>query len=470
MGAGGFRLYDCAVNTNDTPGAFSGATEELVRFATTEQFENLPLSVRKESKRAILDYFGATIAGRSEAAPQNALKVAIELGGNPQARVLVSGERTSTMLAALVNGIASHVLDFDDTHLPTILHATGSIMSAVLAAADWKGASGRDIIAAHALAFEFAVRVTLAITPSHHEAGWHKSGTTGTLGAAVGAGRILQLDETQMSWAVGMAATQAAGHREQFGTMSKALHMGKAASNGVLAALLAQSGYTASLNSLEGVHGLFAVMAATSHPSVMTSDLRQVWEISNNGFKPYACGVVMHPAIDAMRQLRRQHEDIAATVEAVELRVHPHVLDLCGIRRPGTALEAKFSISFAAAIALLEDSAGVQQFSSANVGRSDVARLQDRIHVIADPAVAVSAARATAHLRGGGALEAAVVASLGTPGNPISDEQLVAKFHDLAAPVLGTDRAERLAALIATLEDLPDAGVLIGAATSVATV
>ncbi|MDE3077901.1 MAG: MmgE/PrpD family protein, partial [Chloroflexota bacterium] len=305
-------------------------TAQLVRFAAQTQYQDIPAAAIGESKRCILDFLGVAIGAKEAAAPRIALESVRVLGGAPQAHVLAYGDLTSVANAALVDGILSHVLDFDDTHIPTILHASGPILAAALPLAEWKRLSGKELLAAHAVAFEVAARVSLALYPQHYDAGWHMTGTTGTLGAAAAAARLLGANAGQLTHAIGIAGTQAAGHREQFGAMTKSLHCGKAASNGLLAGLLAVRGYTAADDSLQGRRGMFQTMSPAADASQLTEGLGERWEIFRNGFKPYACGVVTHPAIDAVRQLGSRQGVRAADVERIELRVHPLVLELTG--------------------------------------------------------------------------------------------------------------------------------------------
>lgn len=437
------------------------ATADLIGFAATTRYADLPPEVVRESKRCILDFLGVAIGAAEEAAPRIAIDMVRELGGSPQATVLAYGTRTSVVQAALVDGILSHVLDFDDTHIPTILHPTGPLMAAGLPIAEWKGCSGQELIAAHAVGFEVEARASLALYPEHYDRGWHMTGTTGTLGAAVSAGRLLQLDPERLQHAIGLAATQAAGHREQFGSMAKSLHSGKAASNGVQSALLALRGYTAAADSLEGRRGMFHVMSARVDVSELTADLGHRWEISRNGFKPYSCGVVTHPGIDAVRRLGTDHGVRPDAIERIDLQVHPLVLELTGKTEPRTGLEGKFSIAFATAIALIDGTARQRQFTDDNVRRSDVIALRDRVHATADPHLSHTEAIATATLRDGTTRRIHVTAATGTPDNPISDAELREKFLDLVEPIIGVSAGESLSDRVANLDKLADVSTLL---------
>jgi len=427
-------------------------TRRLAAWASETEFVDLPAPVVELSKQLILDHIGVAIGGMDHEATLIALELARALGGNPQATVLGHGDRTSAVNAALVNGISSHVHDFDDTHIPTILHPTGPIMAAALALAEMHGSSGRDLIRAHAVAVEVSARASLAIFPEHYDAGWHMSGTTGTLGAATAASLLAVLSPSQLVTALGIAATQASGQREQFGAMTKSLHVGKAGSNGVLAALLASRGYTAAPDSLQGRRGMFSVMSAGARAEALTAGLGRDWEIFRVGIKPYSCGVVAHPPIDAVKRLRTERGVKPEQVTRIQLRVNPLVIELTGKKEPRTGLEGKFSVAFCAAVAMIEGTAGPRQFTDEAVARADVVALRDRIHPEADETITHSQAIATAYLHDGSAVTVEVAAASGTPENPLSADELRAKFNDLVEPELGETQAARLLEGIERLE------------------
>ncbi|MGH2401382.1 MAG: MmgE/PrpD family protein, partial [Candidatus Limnocylindria bacterium] len=331
------------------------------------------------------------------------------------------------------------------------LHPTGPIMSATLALAESYGSTGRDLIRAHAVAVEVSARASLAIFPEHYDAGWHMSGTTGSLGAATAAALLAGLSPAGLVTALGIAATQASGQREQFGAMTKSLHIGRAGANGVLATLLAARGFTASPDSLQGRRGMFSVMSEVARSEALTAGLGRDWEIERVGIKPYSCGVVAHPPIDAVKRLRTERGIKPEEVDRIDLRVNPLVVELTGKKEPRTGLEGKFSAVFCAAIAMIDGSAGPRQFTDEAVVRPDVVALRDRIHPVADEGVSHSQAVAIAHLRDGSSVTVEVVAASGTPENRLSSEELRAKFNDLVEPMLG---AKRGAALVSLVEDL----------------
>lgn len=438
-------------------------TRRLAEWAFDTGFDDLPPRVIELSKQLILDHVGVAVGGMDHEAVAIALDVARGLGGAPQATVIGHGDRTSVVNAATVNGISSHVLDYDDTHIPTILHPTGPIMSAAFPMAELNGASGRDLIRAHAVAVEVSARVSLALFPEHYDAGWHMSGTTGTLGAATAAALLAGVTPGRLVTALGIAATQASGQREQFGAMTKSLHVGKAGANGLLAALLAARGFTASPDSLQGRRGMFSVMSSASRSEELTAGLGRDWEIERVGIKPYSCGVVAHPPIDAVRRLATEHGLSADEIDQIELRVNPLVVELTGKPEPRTGLEGKFSVVFCGAIAMIEGSAGPRQFTDAAVVRPDVVALRDRIHPVADETVSHSQAVATARLRDGRTVTVEVTAASGTPENRLTPEELRSKFDDLVVPLLGAGPAAEIAKHVDQLDQLDDVGRLLAA-------
>ena len=426
-------------------------TRTLLDFVRHTTAADVPAEVMHESTRCLLDHIGLAIAGAGEPAARIAREQCGLLGGQPQARVLGTPHRLRVTDAALVNGISCHALDFDDTHIPTILHPTTPLYAAGTALAEWRASRGVDLLAAHALGYELAARASNALYPEHYDTGWHMTGTTGALASATVAIRLLDLAALTATHCLSIAATQAAGHREQFGTMAKPFHAGHAAAAGVWAGLLAAGGFTGAPDPLQGRRGMFAVMSSASTPADLVDGLGERWQIFDNGVKPYACGVVIHPAIDAVRDLAVRRGLTADQIDKITLRVHPLVLELTGKTDPRTGLEGKFSVTFACSIALLEGRASEAEFSDTAVAREDVRTLMSRIEVVADSSVPHTQAGATALTNDRQTVETWVDHARGTPGNRLTDDELSEKFHGLVDDVLGHDRAEQLANAIFSL-------------------
>jgi 2-methylcitrate dehydratase PrpD len=290
-------------------------TKTLARFIVNHRYADIPQKVRHEAARSFLNWVGCAVGASRHETVENALAALSEFSGPRQATVLGRGDRLDIMLAALMNGTTSHTFDFDDTHLKTVIHPSGPVASAILALAERKPVKGEDFIHAFILGVEAECRIGNAVYPSHYDVGWHITATTGVFGAAAAAGRLLGLSEQQMVWALGIAATQSSGLREMFGTMVKPMHPGNAARNGLLAALLAAKNFTSAEQGIEGRRGFANVLATQRNYAEITEKLGATWEISLNTYKPYACGIVEHPAIDGCVQLRNEYklkpEDIA---------------------------------------------------------------------------------------------------------------------------------------------------------------
>ncbi len=334
------------------------ATRTLARFVVEHDPSRLPQAVRHEAARSILNWVGCAVGASRHETVERALAALGPFSGPREATVLGRSERVDIMLAALVNGISSHTFDFDDTHLKTVIHPTGPVASAILALAERQPVTGAAFLHAFVLGVEVECRIGNSVYPEHYDVGWHITGTAGVFGAAAAAGRLLGLTEQQMVWALGIAATQSSGVREMFGTMCKPFHPGNAARNGLLAALLAQSDFTSSDQGIEAKRGFANVLSTRFAPEEITERLGETWELSLNTYKPFACGIVIHPVIDACIQLRAQHDFEIADVEAVEAKVHPLVLELTGKKTPQVGLEGKFSVYHSAAVALIHGAAG----------------------------------------------------------------------------------------------------------------
>jgi 2-methylcitrate dehydratase PrpD len=285
-------------------------------------------------------------------------------------------------------------------------------------------------------------RIGNAIYPSHYDIGWHITATTGVFGAAAAAGRALGLNGRQMSWAIGIAATQSSGLREMFGTMCKPFHPGRAAQNGLIAAFLAQRNYTSSERAIEAPRGFAHVLATERNLDEITRGLGETWEISLNTYKPFACGIVIHPTIDGCIQLRNEHNLRGDAIDAIVLTVHPLVLELTGTSRPRTGLEGKFSVHHSAAIAILEGAAGESQYSDTAVRDPRIVTLRDRVRVTPDKGLGEDEAHIEIRMKDGRVVERHVDHAVGSLARPMSDAALDEKFHGLCRTVLSHDETE----------------------------
>jgi len=435
-------------------------TRTLARFVATHPSRGWSEAIEHEAQRTLLNWLGCAIGAAQHEAVEAALSAVQMLQPSPQAQVLGRRERVDMASAALVNGISSHTFDFDDTHLKTIIHPAGPVASALLALAEHSGASGRALVDALVLGIDVSCRVGNAVYPEHYDRGWHITGSTGMLGAAAGCARLLGLDETRTAMAIGIAASQPCGLREQFGTMSKPLHPGAAARTGLMAALMARHGYTASARSLEAPRGLLQVVSTKCDWAEATDGLGERFEIAFNSYKPFACGVVIHPCIDACVQLRERGV-LAEQIERLQLKVHPLVLELTGKKEPADGLSAKFSVYHGCAAGLIFGRAGEAEFADDIVTRADVVDLRRKVRATVDAAIDEAGTELEAVLVDGRRIRIVVEHAIGSLHKPLTDAGLEAKFHGLVDPVLGPIRAAALVADCRSIASAADMGALV---------
>ena len=420
-------------------------TRTLARFVATHPSRGWSDAVDHEAHRTFLNWVGCAVGAARHEAAQAALDAAAMLQPAAQAAVLGRAERIDMASAALVNGISSHTFDFDDTHLKTIIHPAGPVASALLALAEVTGASGRQLIDALVLGIDVSCRLGNVMYPDHYDRGWHITGSTGQMGAAAGCARLLGLDEGRTAMALGIAASQPVGMREQFGTMTKPFHPGAAARAGLLAALLAKHGFTSSPKSIEAPRGYVQVVSTKCDWREATEELGSRFEISFNTYKPFACGIVIHPTIDAAVQLRARGVR-AEDVERIELKVHSLVLELTGKKEPKDGLEGKFSVYHGFAAGLTFGRAGEGEYDDAIVTREDMVALRRKVVATVDDSIDEAAADVTAVMRDGRRERVFVEHAIGSLERPMTDADLEAKFRSLAEPVIGAGRASNLIA------------------------
>ena len=430
-------------------------TDILSKFVAGHASRGWSDAVEHEAHRTFTNWLGCAIGAARHEAAEAALSAVQMLEPAPQATVLGRAEKVDMASAALLNGITSHTFDFDDTHLKTIIHPAGPVASAVLALAEHRGASGRQVVDALVLGIDVACRIGIVMYPDHYDRGWHITGSTGMLGAAAGCARLMGLDAHRTAMALGIAASQPVGLREQFGTMTKPFHPGGAARAGLFSALLASRGFTASPRALEAPRGLVQVASDKRAWHEATDELGQRFEISFNTYKPFACGIVIHPGIDACVQLRARGVT-PENVERIDLRVHSLVLELTGKKEPQDGLQGKFSVYHGCAAGLIYGRAGEDEFSDAVVNDARLVALRGKVHATVDDTIHEDAVVATALLLDGRRVEVRVDHAIGSMRNPLSDTQLEAKFDALVTPILGANRSRDITVVCRTLAALPD--------------
>jgi 2-methylcitrate dehydratase PrpD len=461
---GGLSLSPFAPQSPQPTEAAKDVTRTLARYIVSAKPSDLPASVRKEAARTLLNWVGCTLGGSRHETVGIAISAMAPFSGPAQASILGRKERLDILNAALINGISSHVLDYDDTHSRNIIHPAGPVISAILALSEHHPVSGNEFVNALVLGVDAECRIGNSVYPKHYDVGWHITGTAGVFGAAAASSKLLGLSEQQMLWALGLAATQPVGLQEMFGSMTKSFHPGRAAQNGLTAALLASKNFTSSEQSLEAKYGWANVVSAAHNYDDITKRLGESFEISKNTYKPFACGVVMHPTIDGCIQLRNENKLSADEIDRIELRVHPLVMQLTSKKSPQTGLEGKFSIYHAASVALVEGSGGIEQFSDRAVRDRTIASLRDRVSTVVDSSLHEDQVRIALVTKNGRRLEKFVEHAVGSLDHPMSDKDLEAKFTGLANGALLPDLQRKLMDLCWSVEGLPKAGAVADAA------
>lgn len=419
-------------------------TRALAEWIVGCDLADIPEDVQNEGVRSFVNWLGCAVGGARHETVDRAIDGVDQFSGPRKATVLGRAERLDVLHAALLNGISSHVLDYDDTHLKTIIHPAGPVASAALAVAELRDLSGADLLHALIVGIEVECRIGNSVYPDHYDRGWHITGTAGVFGAAAAAGRLLKLDAQQMTWALSLAATQSANLREMFGTMTKSFHPGRAAQNGATAAFLAAAGFDSAEAGIEGRRGFAHVLSTKQDYGEILDGLGESWEAGLNSYKPFACGIVIHPAIDGCIQIRDEYGIAPERVEKIELKAHPFVLELTGKREPRTGLESKFSIFHAAACALARGDGSPTAFTDEAANDPVLIALRRRVEVMTDPAVREDEVTIAITTTDGRRVEKHVEHAIGSVHRPLSNEQLNTKFTNQAAPVIGDARCAAL--------------------------
>ncbi|MEW2550029.1 MmgE/PrpD family protein [Streptomyces sp. NPDC047002] len=410
----------------------------------------LPPAVAAAARRSLLNVLGTAVGAAHSPAVDAALAAARDLGAVGDTAVPGRSETVDAHWGAVIAGTAAHFDDFDDTHLATVIHPGAATMATVLALWPEIDAPGVRYLSAFALGCEAQLRIGNAISPSHYDRGWHITGTCGVFGAAVAASLLLGLDAAATGAALALAGDMVLGHREAFGSMTKPYHPGKAAANGLLAARLAAAGVAAPHDALGGA-GVLPVFSDAVDEGWLTQALDGTWELERNAFKPYPCGIVAHPAIDAAVAASAELADPSA-ITAVELVCHPLVPELMGREQPADGLQARFSARHAAAVGLLDGRVGLPQFADERAVAPDAARLRALITLRPSDDCARDAATITVERSGGDPVTVHIPHARGSLERPLTDEELFAKVAALTDPVLGPHAAEAIRRAVDGLE------------------
>jgi 2-methylcitrate dehydratase PrpD len=437
-------------------------TRTLARFAVSSQFDTLPAAVKQEGLRAFVNFIGCAAGGAHEVVVERTLGVLSEYNGGGQATLVGRRERLDALNAAMINSMSSGALSFNDTHYLTVAHPSSPVGAAVLALAECRPVSGKELIHGVILGIELQCRVgsVLCTPPAEVSVGLSMQGLVGGVGAAVAAGKVMGLDETQMCRAIGHAINQAAGLREAHATMGSPFTPGHAARCGLFAALLAERGVTISDSMIEGVKGFAVAYGQHSQPNAAVDKLGEVFEILSLAYKPYPSGFVTHPVIDVCLDVARRESFDPATIERVELEVNPLTVQLCNRAEPEDRSQAMVSFQHWAAVSLLYKAAGIAQVTEAMVADPMVASLRRKVVATARDDVAREACNARVVLKGGKALTASVERCIGSTGRPISDDDLTRKTRGQLQMAYANDVSEQIIEQSWRMADAPRADAL----------
>jgi 2-methylcitrate dehydratase PrpD len=434
-------------------------TRTLAEFVQRTRWGDIPSAVRQEAKRSLVNHFAAALAGCADPAIGNAISVYGRFRAGNEAGLIGRSERTDILNAAALNAMSANVYDFDDTHLPTIIHPTAPVAPSLFALAESSDLSGDQLLLAFVLGVEVECRLSNAISPGHYQRGWHITSTCGVFGAAAGAAKGMDLDAQRVAWAFGNASAQSSGLVETLGSMSKSISVGNASRNGLLSALLAADDFSGPEQPIEGERGFLRVMGERPNFGAISESLGREWALLSNTYKPYPCGVVLNPVVEACLSLSREEGWSIAEIERIELIGHPLLrerTDRSGIR---SGREAQVSAQHSVAVALAKGRAGLAEFSDACVADADLRALGSRLIFVDDPGYPVEAAKVTILLRSGRTLSRKVDAARGSLRAPLADADLDAKLRELTEYGGSGCPAEQLIDALWNLENAPDASL-----------
>ncbi|HZR72830.1 MmgE/PrpD family protein [Bradyrhizobium sp.] len=407
-----------------------GVTESLARHIVATRWDDIPREVSHQAKRSLINFFAVTLAGCRSRPVETALRSLLEFSGGKPVALIGRSERIDALSAAFLNAASANVDDFCDTHTATVIHPTAPVAGALFAYAGLRPINGSDLLLALVLGNEVQGRIGLAMSPSHYNRGWHITSTCGVFGAATATAKLLGLDQRQMVWALGIAATQSAGLCECLGTPAKSVSVGNAARNGLWSALLAEQGYDGPAEPLAGVQGFYHALVEDADLSRITGGWGESWETMATSYKPYPCGFVIHPVLDCVLDWRGDHP----TVEVARVVVRGNPLLAVRADRPdiSTGREAQVSVQHAVAAALVTGQAGLDQFTDACVQDPEVMAVRSKVEVVRDERFSTVAAAVEITTTDGQTFKLEQSAARGSDANPLSDADLEKKLRTAA--------------------------------------
>lgn len=441
--------------------AATPVTAEIARRAASLAWTALPDDLVERTKQCLLDWFAVTVPGAQEELTDILVREALEDGAKGSASLVARSDKVTSSTAALINGAASHALDYDDVNFAMGGHPTVTVVPALLALGEQMKASGRLFIESFVAGYETSGRVGRLVAPSHYQKGFHVTGTVGSFSATAAAGRMLGLTDKQLAVAFGIAATQAAGLKSNFGTMCKPLHAGTASEHGLRAARLAAKGFTARGDSLECDQGFASSQSDHLNADQALGEPPSGWHLRNNLFKYHAACYLTHAPIECAKEIRLKSNFPPERVKKITLRLDAGADKVCNIPNPATGLEAKFSLRQTVAMALTGvDTAALDSYNEAVTQEPRIKALRDKMAIEFKPNWAHSLAEMAIQLDDGTTLEA--THDSGIPWADLGKQRraIEAKFEGLVTPVLGAAGARRLRDAIERIDTMADVGEL----------
>ncbi len=439
-------------------------TARLADFAVNTDGTHWPDAVRREALRSFFNIVGCAIGGARHEMVDIADKTLGAFAGPPQATLFGRARKADILHTSLINGLASSIYSFDDTHETAVVHPSGPIAAAVLALAELRPVSGEDLLTAFAIGVEMTCRLCLGTTvpPADGSFAWSGTGITASLGAAMAAGRLLRLDTQRMRVAMGLALSEASGFRASHGTAAMSLMPAHGGQMGLRAALLAERGFTAGLSTLEGKSGYLSVFCTKPNLDALAGGLGERFELLRNTYKAYPCGIVIQPIIDACLKLRQDDPD---KIASVAIQASPGAMALCDNRDPKDEMQAHVSLHHWTAVAFIRGTARILDMDTETAVKDPaLMAFQRKVEATLNPALAGDQTEVTITMTDGATHTCRIEHAVGSKLNPMSDADLERKFTGLAEPIVGAARTQELIAKTWTVRDLPDAGELSRAA------
>ncbi len=440
----------------------SGISAGLSDFVSEASWSMVPNEVRHEIRRALMNYFAVSLAGAREPTLDIAVRTYGRFSCAKDATIIGRAERMDMLNAAALNSMSANVFDFDDTHIPTIIHPTAPVAAALFAMSETRAISGKEFMLAFLLGVEVACRIGRAVSPFHYRKGWHITSTCGVFGSGVAIGKVIGLSPEQLGWMFGNAAGQAGGLVESLGTMSKSVSAGNAARNGIVSALLAADNFDGPAQPLEGRYGFLNVYGDEPEIDRITAGLGHVWELSQVAYKPYPCGVVLNPVVDACLNLSSRIAAMpAGQISDIELTGHPLLrqrTDRPGIRK---GKESQVSAQHAVAVALMRGRAGLDDFSDAAVIDPALRKLGARVRFHDDTCYSINSAKVVIRFQNGEMLEESVDVARGALERPLTDVELESKLCDLSEYGGSTCDTRRVIDAIWHIDEMADVSALM---------